>query len=279
MGDAYSWVEPNGTATPLPVFDPKHGRHMPAIAFATDPVPLGSGSRLRSVRHMERRFDVVTAWRTGTAAEVRRDLRAWTRRLDPTRGDGILRCVTVAGDTREIACRYVGGIESFDEIDPLWNVASLEFIAADPYWRDAADTTASFASGEGLQSFLPGPPFTLSGSGTWAVPTIDNVGDVEAWPVWVVTGPASSATFENLTNGKSFTLDYLIAEGETVTIDTRPGAKTVRNAAGTNLYGDLSSASVLFPLTRGINDLEVTIVGAGDGSAVSIAYRLRYLGV
>jgi hypothetical protein len=279
MGDAYSWVEPDGTVTTLPVFDPKHGRHMPPIDFASDPVPLGAGSRLRSVRHSERRFDVVTAWRIGSASDVRTDLRAWTRRLDPTRGEGILRCATVAGDTREIACRYIGGIDTFDEIDPRWNVATLEFVATDPYWRDAADTTASFTTGQGLPKFLPGPPFTLSNSGTWAVPAIDNVGDVEAWPVWVVTGPASSVTFDNLATGQSFTLDYVLADGQTVTIDTRPGAKTVRSSDGVNRYANLSASSVLFSLARGTNNLEVTIEGAAESSAVSLAYRLRYLGV
>lgn len=276
MGDVYTWVEPDGAETRLPVYDPKRGRAMPPIEFAEEVVPERPGARLRSIRHGVKVIDLTTAIKGDAEAAVRADLRAWLRRLDPVRGEGALRVNTVAGDSREIGVRYAGGLE-LEETDPLWNVAVLTFRALEPYWRDAADTVTTFARGAG-SAFLPGPPFALTASGVWAEPSLVNSGDVDAWPVWTITGPATSVALVNTTTGARLDLATTLSGDETVTIDTRPGAKTVRRADGTNLYPDLGVDSSLWPLARGTNALEISLAGADDASAVSLAYRARYLG-
>lgn len=276
MGDVYTFVEPDGVETVLPVFDPKVGRGMPPIELVEQAVPGQAGARLRDVRHGVRILDLTTAVRGPGDAQVRADLRAWLRRVDPVRGEGIIRCDTVAGDSREIGVRYAGGLE-LEETDPTWHVQVVTFHALEPYWRDAADTAATFTRGENLE-FFPILPLELAPGSVWAAPSIDNVGDVDSWPTWTITGPATSLALVNATTGERLDLSTTLAVGDTVTIDTRPGVKTIRDGDGVNLYPDLGVGSSLWPLTRGSNTVEITLEGASDASSVGLAYRARYLG-
>lgn len=278
MGDRYLWISPDGTELDLPTHDPKDGTGMVPVALSDRETIGGAGSVLENVRHASRTVDLAVTFRDhfGGADSVRTALRTAARALDPIRGDGTLRRIRPSGSARELVCRYSGGLE-LEETDPAWQRAVLTFRAHDPYWRDAADTVATYTTGDGLPTFLPGPPFTLSGGTVWATPTLDNAGDAPAWPVLTIVGPAEGLELRNLTTGDELALTSVLADGETITIDTRPGAKTVRDGAGANLYGDLTAGSRLFALDPGDNALELALVGASDDSSVSVAYRARYL--
>lgn len=278
MGDRYLWIDPDGTELDLPTHDPKDGTGMVPVALSDRETIGGAGSVLENVRHASRTVDLAVTFRDhfGGADSVRTALRTAARALDPIRGDGRLRRIRPSGEARELVARYSGGLE-LEETDPAWQRAVLTFRAHDPYWRDAVDTTETYTTGDGLATFFPFPPLELAGGSVWATPTLANAGDAPAWPVWTIVGPADGLEIRNVTTGDVLVLSTVLADGETITIDTRPGAKTVRNGAGDNLYGDLSAGSRLFALDPGGNDLELELTGASDDSSVSVAYRARYL--
>jgi hypothetical protein len=108
---------------------------------------------------------------------------------------------------------------------------------------------------------------------------VTNAGDVEAWPVWTITGPGSGIVLRNLTTGQSMDFGVgALAAGNTVVVDTRPGAKTAVANGSINVFPFLSAASVLWSLQRGANAVRLEMSGAIAGaSGLSLAYRPRYL--
>ena len=108
--------------------------------------------------------------------------------------------------------------------------------------------------------------------------TVTNTGDVEAYPIWEVTGPGTP-TLANLTTGRSFGLATPLTAGETVTVDTRPTRQSVVDSAGRNRWPDLVTTSPrqLWPLAAGRNALDLRLAGAGPTSTVILTYMRRWL--
>lgn len=51
----------------------------------------------------------------------------------------------------------------------------------------------------------------------------DNTGDIDAWPLFEITGPVNSPIIENQSTGRSFLVVGNVAAGQTITIDSRTG--------------------------------------------------------
>jgi phage-related protein len=204
--------------------------------------------------------------------------------MDPTRGAGIIRVVSPLGDIREIECYYVSGLE-MDE-NPIkmgrYNQQALiTFRAYDPYWRDVSDVSSNWQVATSA-NFFPIFPLRLTAS-TIAVSTaITNPGDVLSWPVWTITGPGGGAggiVLQSITYGQSISfLTTTLGVGQFITIDTRPGRKTVTLQDGTNLFGDLDPTSALWPLVPGLNSINLQLNGGVVGTtALNLSYRPKYL--
>ena len=109
-------------------------------------------------------------------------------------------------------------------------------------------------------------------------------GTVTAKPLIVVTGPAENPAVENTTLGTRIEMDYTLALGETVTIDTL--ALTVTNQAGTNLLpyttGDLATFGLSPPPQAPDRQNEVFVTfsnGIPGTSAAYLTWRNRYVGI
>lgn len=278
------WVSPGGTTTELYVQPGASGRFAPPVVIREDEVPGIQGSRFREARHGPREFPLPIFVDCATEALKRTALRTLIREMDPTRGMGKIRVQSPVGDLREINCRVVAGLqldEGKDNAYPGWQKAVPMFRAFDPYWYDTSDTIRDFTTGV-TATFFPFFPLRLSSSEVFVDGTVDNTGDVEAWPVWEITGPGSSivlrdlgtGAFTNLTSGiGAVTLD----SSEVITIDTRPGVKTVTKNDGTNLWPYLSTDSQLWPLYSGSTSFRVEMGAATSDSKVRLTYRPRYL--
>jgi len=201
-------------------------------------------------------------------------LRSLAANLDPAAGDGTLRVVN-NGNARLLTCRYKGGLEHATRTGPLVRMV-LAFRAFDPYWYAENETAYTFQQAAGV-SFFPLLPLSLSSSAVYSVETVANDGDVEAWPVWTITGPGDSLVLRNLTTGETLELQTTILAGQQVTIDTRPGRKTVLRDDGTNLFPYLSDTSSLWALTKGSNKIQVELNLSDANSSVVLRYTLRYL--
>lgn len=108
--------------------------------------------------------------------------------------------------------------------------------------------------------------------------TITNGGDVEAWPVWTITGPMTQLRAWNVTLGTRFALSYTLGAEQTITITTdRP---TVRGPGDANLskYIDWfnTAGTELWPLTDGANVIGLEVDGASATTSVQMSFTPRY---
>lgn len=108
-------------------------------------------------------------------------------------------------------------------------------------------------------------------------------GSVRARPTITITGPAEDPVIENTTTGTRIQMDYSVAAGEIVTIDTL--ALTVTNASGTNLLpyttGDLATFGLEPPpqAPNRVNNVVISFGGAVLASSAVMTWRNRYIGI
>lgn len=253
---------------------------MPEFDFAADPVPFQPGARLRQVSAKPREPALPLLLRAESYDalwQLRKDVLGW---FDPTRGDGYLRVTDPQGEQRELAARAVSGLglrEKWPDSSPTHQHAVVTLRAYEPYWQDTEEQEQAFGTPQ-TAVWFPIFPLNLASSSVFSNPVVDNNGDVEAWPVWTITGPGSNPVLANQTTGKSISLTLTLAAGEQVIIDTRPGEKSVTNAVGASLFPYLSSTSELWPLARGVNLLAVTVASSTSATSVSLRYKRRWLG-
>lgn len=295
MAETLSWIDPTGVETLLngeTFYDCMIGRqgffNVP-LDLIDQEVPLEPGSREKyiQIHASDPRLPLLVSAESESDLAMAR--RALVRAMNPMRGLGTLRFIAADGVTRELACRVVDGLRG-DESDnargPGWFVAGLIFRAADPFWYDASDLTLSVSPSTPTDFMEVGTaflPLHLSHSAAAGTFSIDNDGDVEAWPVWTITGPGDTIVLTNNTTGEAITLSnnggLSLSGGQTLTIDTRPGAKTLLRDDGSSKFSYLSDTSSLWALQPGNNDISLSMGSTTGASELRLAYKRRWLGV
>jgi phage-related protein len=282
--DKFYWVDANGLEYPISdnhlIITGPEGRFMPPISFTEEEVPFAAGTRLRNVKVGAREFDLSIYIDGVSEADARAKTRNLLRVFNPLVGDGKIKVAATDGTQREINCRYSSGLEiSEKDSAKIGNMQAvvLVFRAFDPYWYDSVTQVLTFNTGQPA-TFFPFPPLRLSSSSVFADTSIDNTGDVEAYPEWIVTGPGNGIVLRNYTTGEMIELDVTLGIGESVTIDTRPFVKTVTKNDGTNLFYTLSDASSLWTLQPGVNSVRLEMSDATDQSSIQLSYKNRYWG-
>lgn len=283
--DLITWVDPDGVETTLAAaagmtVGRKAGFGMPPVALVQARSPFRPGAVTTFVEHGVRHLDVVLVPRVVDLgqpgmAELRATLRSWAYSMDPVRGAGVMRLATPAGD-RQIACRYAQGME-WDE--QRGNAEALlpmlvTFVCDSPYFEASADEVIGPWEQAAPGEFFPILPIEFSAATFTPQYAVTNAGDVDAEPVWTVTGPASSAVVgENLTTGESFTANVNLAAGEELVVSTVHGDRFVE-LNGTSVIGSFSG--LLWALRPGSNTVRFTVPGSSVGTAVEGSYRPRY---
>lgn len=109
---------------------------------------------------------------------------------------------------------------------------SFTLVAANPPWK--------FASSSASQACMGLPSAAVNGRtynktyswnyGAFVNPggfmIVNNLGDVNAWPVLSLTGPVDNAVISNDNTGQAFTVTSTIPAGQTIKIDSRTGTIT-----------------------------------------------------
>lgn len=257
-------------------------------ALASDPHPRG-GARLRHVQPQPRAIVwpvlVKGADHTVFTRNWRGLARAFTRtlRLGPggVRVPGILEVARPDGTARRIAVYYSSGWDGLGDTATgiTWDSAVLTLWCEDPYWVDVVPQTVHRETGAQEDYLVPYP--TVSSSQVLGATTVMNPGDVDVWPVWTITGPASAITFTREDTGEAFTLDMAatvhgpLLTGETVTVSTDP--PRVRSGTDENLMSGLNwPEAVLWSLPPGDTPVTFQLDGAAGGSAVDLTFYPRY---
>jgi hypothetical protein len=245
--------------------------------IVTDPLTRG-GTRVRYVRaesgrltwplHIwgESHLEFVDRWRT-----IKRAFMMTMHRREP----GVLRVARPDGTAREIECFYEEGFAG--EAGQGWRSidAALTLFCPDGYWRDVAATQVLRSYGVGQSYLNPYPQ--VSSSQVLGETQVANSGDVDAWPVWTITGPATAVTATNQLTGRSFILTHTLTTGQQITITTMQ--PTVRGPSDENLISALNwPLAYLWPLLPGVNDIEILVTGAGAGTAIEMSFHARHEG-
>lgn len=272
--ETHEWRSPTGETIRFVTRTGATARMMPPVAVETVKVPQTQGTRWLAARHEERLLALPVVLPGPTFA--RDELRRWARALDPLHGLGTLTVVQGEHAGRALECSYVSGLDTFAEEFELLGTTAFGFLAPDPYWHDAAESTVVATLDDSTFTWFPFLPLVLGASDVFAHATIVNAGDVETWPVITVAGPGGELTLTNETSGLSWTFEPGVAAGSTLVVDTRPGRKLVQ-LDGANAFGSLSLDSVLWPLEPGPNRVSIGFGAADAQSRVEFVWSNRYL--
>lgn len=287
------WISPAGEEWDLGFLDEKDddtrlfamrevkGLGAAPRTFTADAQPRG-GTR---VRHIQPDPRLVTLPMVIEGPDHATFLALW-RRLAQSftdtrwRGPGRLVVARPDGTAREIEAYYQDGWDANPDGGSYWDTVVLTLYCPDPFFRDTTPTVLGpYRAPTPLDYLAPYP--TVTSSQTLGEMTLFNPGGVEAWPDWVITGPADVITARSKTTGESFTFDvvayrgYGLQSGETITIVTDP--PTVRGPGGANWVGALDWPScVLWGLLPGENKVEFIASNVQADFSLTMSFYARY---
>lgn len=254
------------------------------VVFTTDNSPRG-GTSMRWIQPDARTITWPLRVEGDTHAEFLSNWRAISDAFTQTRrgGPGTLVIARPDGSARQIDAYYQEGwVESGGQglSQVRYDMVSLTLYCPDPYWRDAQPTlvTRSFSTAGSYLSPYP----TVSSSQTLGNTTITTHSQVETWPDWTITGPATSITATNNTTGISWSLtpsDVLgrnLNAGETITITGNPPDIEGPTASVAWETAIDWTSSDLWPLLPGDNDVTFSVSGSGAGTSITLSYYGRY---
>lgn len=280
------WIDPDGAEWSLTDISPEVGWFTtPAIGgwgarpyeYTFDAQPRG-GDEVRFIRAQSARLTWPLHIYGDSHIEFTSRLRNIRRAFMKTAWrnlPGTMRVYRPDGTAREIKCWYEEGFGLGNGDGWLSANPVLTLVAPEGYWRDIQPMKVTRKQETGVD-FLSGFP-AVSTAQVLGATTVVNPGDVRAWPVWTITGPATALTGVNNTTGHTFTLTTTLTAGQQATITTE--VVQVRGPAGVNLVGSLNwPTAYLWPLQAGSNDVTFTVTGATSGTQIDLTFYPRYEG-
>lgn len=158
-------------------------------------------------------------------------------------------------------------------------ITEVTLRAGDPYWTATTAQQRTLAAGDSGRGLIPGlAELKLTATQAVGVAGIENTGSAEGRPVWTIEGPTSKFT---ATSPSGDVLEWdgardpegNLAEGDTLTLDTRTGAVTDQN--GLNRFGGMSTAPKFWKIPPGESTITVELTGATAASLVRVAWFPR----
>ncbi|MEV3860709.1 phage tail domain-containing protein [Streptomyces sp. NPDC050095] len=265
------------------------GLDMPPFGVFSDESPNLDGSIFRSARAAAREVMIPVYLHGIDRQTVNAMKRKFFQSLNPKRGYCLIRFTEGNGRSRQLTAYYKGGMEGAEgEAGGFtWAKYGLQFTAMDPWFYPTTWQTSKWSFGAGdpllstINSFFPLhiSDGVLGGAGEAL--TISNPGDIEAWPVWKLYGPIKSFTLDS-PDGDSITASPpsdgtdLVATGRVLTIDTRPGRKTVRDDRGVNYWAKLDAAPQFWSVEPGDTSASISVVTGSGKASVVLTFQPRY---
>ena len=262
------------------------GGESPSFTFVEERFPGLYGSYVRQVDVAPRTLTIPVKIVDNPLADLKDRITELVVAVNPLLGLGTLKFET-GTKTRYIDCYYSGGLEGNDGLDTWgsdWVKGMMTFYAPFPYfYGDAIETL--YELGSALADFLTDPffPMSIGESTILGDDTIDNIGQIESWPVWTITGPGSAITLTNVDTSEVIALTgaggLTLASGEVIEIDTRPGYKSITKiSSGANYFKYLSDASILWSLAAGNVDINTSVTGASAVTEILLSFEPHYAG-
>jgi len=156
----------------------------------------------------------------------------------------------VRNKTLSITSRYNGGLEGNIGTGGYSEKIPLQFIAEDPYFVEIGSTTT----------------VSLNVNSNTVV---SNGGTSPAYPVITLEGEGAVTGLENVTTGKVINFNLGVLPGETITIDLRPGIKTVSSDVRGSLFYSILAGSNLTTWTLETGDNTILLSANGELALLS----------
>lgn len=231
----------------------------------------GDGGVYRHSKKGVRDIDMAVTIIGTDRADVQTKLRRLSRLLQDTSGPTLVKANYSTGESLSLEAHYVGGAESQwgSNAGQVWNRWLLSFQCPTPYWESGTTEEFTVTTGNTGRGLLPQlTKLKVTSSQVFGVITVDNEGDVPAYPTWYLRGPLSDI---NITNGtQSISFDESILEGETITINTETGEVT--DDGGVNRYSMLSPAPKFFRIPPGESSVVINAVAATAEAEARLEY-------
>ncbi|WP_406153569.1 phage tail family protein [Streptomyces anulatus] len=262
------------------------GLDMPPFELHSDDSPNLDGGMYRGTRATQREVLLpIFIWGVDrkTLKDQKRKLLA---SLNPKNGYCVLKFMESDGQPKYLYAYYKAGLEGNESEDSAgfrWLKIGIQMTAFDPWFYSDRLQVAEWDFGQGDAffgaSFLP---LNLSqGFPSEVTLPVVNPGDIEAWPVWEITGPVQSFNFTG-PDKKSFAIDLqsgggdVVPTGRTLTIDTRPGYKTLKDDQGANYYPLLAANPQLWSVPAGKSTVSIKLVSGSGVAHVRMTLTPRY---
>lgn len=261
------------------------GLYPPPGTISTSTYAGMDGSYLNNA-FIEKRNLVISFAMRGTRIEARRH--ALYRVVKPSR------YIKVYYKTSGIDAYTEGYVETC-EINHFERQISgqISIICPDPYWYSTSEIYANYSQIVGAFHF-PFPdndaPFPLGVYSTTDNIIIQNDGDETGFTIRIEASSgetvpeiaAVTPTIYNADTGEYLQIRGDILKGDTITITTKTGNKTViltRNGVDSNIINRLVSGSTWLSLRDGKNTFHVQAVRGLKNLKVTLMHRNAYLGV
>lgn len=286
MLEALSFAAPNGTT--FDFSDDQFltlwgvaGRFMPVFEIIEDEIPNQPGSHIRTVKTKPTEIAVPVFVEGEDYGDMRTVLRSLSKALNPEDGDGELSCLDWEGNTRTLLSRYNGGLSLAEDKSGGKNgiIATLIMRATqEPYWLgEPIEDTIDQGSGD-PGSFFPIFPMRFANSTIFGNNVqINNPGDVAAYPIWTAVGPGEDLVIRDEATGRGIALDYTLAAGESLVVDSRPYMQSITKNDGTRLRQHVTERAYFFGFQPEYNNFTIEFANTSAASSVGYSFRPRYL--
>jgi hypothetical protein len=268
------WTDPAGTVTDLSawgagwhVTDELSAVLAPSYEFATQAAAGIDGEDLQQITATAGAPVLPLDLVADSVADLRARLRALAHTLRPQAGIGTLTAQDEGGAVRSLRCYYRRGIESARYRGNRAR-ATLEFWSPSPWWRGAP-----YSIDFGLAAptpFFPIFPVRLSASTIQGQRTVDLTDcDADTYPLTLTNSyPGTDDDGQPTTVTRQFVLASTIGDGQTVTIDTRPGRQRITRSDGVNLMPAVQGDPALWPLRPAVNTVTAFLTNALSPSRI-----------
>ncbi|AWY07584.1 minor tail protein [Streptomyces phage Yosif] len=145
--------------------------------------------------------------------------------------------------------------------------------AGDPYWTSSKFTNHVIGGDAGGTTFLSGlVKMPVASSQAIGSITLENTGDVAAYPVWTIYGPGNN--FKAVSpNGETLYWKGTLLAGQTLTIDTRKGL--VVREDGSNQYAKLDTAPRFWAVEPGTATCTAEMLDVTPASKIVCSFQPR----
>lgn len=251
----------------------------PEVSPVTSSVPGVDGVFVHSLRMESREITCFVHIEGKSRKEMYQRRFELAQKLAPKTEPGTLYYTNDYTVKRILA--YPVSSPEFTERIQNYNRAELKFLCPSPYWEDTVVQEAYMAYLEGGFEFPF--EFDVEFAALQNQTGIFNSGSVPVPVEVTVRGPAESPAIGNRTTGEWIRIRRNLAEDETLTINTRPGGKSVKLTRADNTVEDafqyLDLSSVLFQLAPGQNELRYESENESEYTRITLRYRELYAGV